>query len=526
MSLVTPDVLLNAVMGKIYNVLTNGDDSVPKSEDNFFSWATPGIPVDAEDFRFLRQGLTGVVRKAALDEMRTPGAEGTTTEQPELTPALLEQLRATDAAQLIRQAEDFSRLVDFVPDTSANTNGQLATLSVMNNEGSLSDRYDYILRMSQVMATELPEDVKQKIEKFRGLLQVTRIKKNLIDDSEIEVTEPSPLVQVYNEKMTAYLDAAMDYNARRIDALSADNQKAVHFWAINANLLRNKVKAAMSDWVSNGYKNDFEAISAYIDQVMRRDMSLLKEQYRDDLEKARLTGLASGSDFYYSSAIPGNFMESSGWTEFSFSSADFNNSLHSGYSLKRSSTAGGAGYLGIFGGKASHSSAGGDSFTNTQFDSNYFNMTFQISQVPIVRPWFKEAFLSSRSWRMDQNNPEAKGEMVSDGGNPPKGKIPAYPTTMILIRNLDISFAKSSGFSNAYTQWQNSSSGAGGLVFIGPFSLGGSHARSSSSSDRKFESHYDRNTERMRVPGTQIIGFKCHVLPKSPDPLPEIKDWI
>jgi hypothetical protein len=31
-----PDVLANAIMGKLYNVLTNGDATVPPSTDNFF----------------------------------------------------------------------------------------------------------------------------------------------------------------------------------------------------------------------------------------------------------------------------------------------------------------------------------------------------------------------------------------------------------------------------------------------------------------------------------------------------------
>ena len=52
-----PDVLCNAIMGALYDVLTNGDATVPKSSDNFFSWCTPGIPVDANDFRFLAQGV-------------------------------------------------------------------------------------------------------------------------------------------------------------------------------------------------------------------------------------------------------------------------------------------------------------------------------------------------------------------------------------------------------------------------------------------------------------------------------------
>src|SRR5690606_36170383 len=120
MSLVEPSVMLNSVMGKIYDVLTNGDDTVPKSEDNFFSWCTPGIVVDPGDFNFLSQGLTGVVKKAALDELQS-GDGGGDAQPPELDPALLESLRAQDTARLYMQAENFARLVDFVPDLAATT---------------------------------------------------------------------------------------------------------------------------------------------------------------------------------------------------------------------------------------------------------------------------------------------------------------------------------------------------------------------------------------------------------------------
>jgi hypothetical protein len=77
--------------------------------------------------------------------------------------------------------------------------------------------------------------------------------------------------------------AALDYNSHRIDALAADNSKAVSYWAINANILRNRVKAAMSDWITNGYKNDYEQIAAYIAQVEGRDLVLLKQRYIDEL---------------------------------------------------------------------------------------------------------------------------------------------------------------------------------------------------------------------------------------------------
>lgn len=527
MALVEPSVMLNSIMGKLYNILTNGDDTVPRSEDNFFSWATPGIPLMPEDFEFLSQGLTGIVKKAPLQDL-AGGAPGAPPAPPaEITPAMLEGLRAQDTARLYMQAENFSRLVDFVPDVAANTNNQFAAMSVMNNEGTLSDRYEYILRMSQVMQTELPEDIKKKIDKFRLLLATPTKVKNLMDDTETDgPSVPSQMSMAYNRQMKEFNDAALEYNSRRIDALTADNVKAIHFWSINANILRNNVKAAMDEWVSSGFKNDVEAISAFIDQVMRRDMGLLKRQYLDDLEKARLTGMASGSDFFYSSLVPGNFMQSSGWTEFGFSSSDFGSSSSSNYSLSRSSSSAGGGYLGIFGATGSHSSASGSSASSVKFDSSNFSMGFKVTQVPIVRPWFKSAFLNSKSWRFDQGNPEAKNQMVSNGAKPPSGLICAYPTSLIAVKDLWISFAKSSGFNEMNAEWQSSSTSGGGYVAFGPWHLGGRHSRSSASGSRNSSYHYDAENQMMRVDGAQVIGFKCHLPPKSPEPLASITQWI
>ncbi|WP_157646832.1 hypothetical protein [Burkholderia ubonensis] len=55
---IEPSVMANGVMAKLYDVLTNGDDTVPKSEDAFFSWMTPGVPMDPSEFAFLTQGFT------------------------------------------------------------------------------------------------------------------------------------------------------------------------------------------------------------------------------------------------------------------------------------------------------------------------------------------------------------------------------------------------------------------------------------------------------------------------------------
>ena len=535
---VAPHVISNAIMGKLYDVLTNGDDTVPKSADNFFSWCTPGIPVDPSDFQFLSQGFTGVVKKAAVDTMLAatsgtdPAAAGgaaapAAPAAPKgLTPAQLETLRASDTAQLYAQAEQLARIVDFVPDVAKINNDQFAKFSVMNDQGTLSEIYERTLKMSQVMESQLTDDEKKKIAHFQSLLTATTTKTDIITGDKVEVSGPSPLVQLYNDKMSAYLNAALEYNSHRIDALAGDNSKAVSYFAINANILRAKVRAAMDDWVSSGYKEDYEKIAAYIAQVEDRDLTLLKQSYRDDLEKARLTGPASGSDFFYAALAPASFATSTGWTGFSFKSGDFSRYTNSTFNSSGWSAQASAGYFG-FGahGGASHSESTG-TYDGT-FNTDSFALSFEIAQIPIIRPWFKSSYLFSHTWRFDPGNPDVKNDLLSDGGSPPKGLMVAYPNTIVFIRNLNMQMAHSEGFQHFLDQHSSDAQGGGGSYSFGLFSCGGSasHYSNKGNTQRSYGWKYD--DQGLTVPGMQIAGFKCHVLAqKIPNPSPDIKNWV
>jgi hypothetical protein len=529
---VMPSDLVTSVMGKLYDVLANGDETVPKSADHFFTWATPGIPMDVHDFDFLSQGLAGVVKKADVDVITGgsggaggggTGGDGGTV----LPPEELDRLRALDTGRMYQSAESLSRLCDFVPDVSQSTNQQFARLNILNTEGSLSDVYAYTLRMSQVMQTELPEETKQKIARLRGLLTTTVTKKNLIDDSETQVQEPSELSKKYFEKMAAYEAAALEYNTRRINALSASTPQAVHDWAMNASILRNRVRAAMMDWVSNGYKNDYEQIAAFIDQVMQRDMSLLKEEYRDDLEKARITGLNSGSDFFYTSLIPGNFATSSGWSNFTFDSGDFSSTSTSSHSTAQWKTSAGGGWLGIFGGRGAGSKSSEHQEYRSTFNTDQFSLKFAIAQIPIVQAWYKEAWMRSHAWRFDPSNPDSKGDLISDGGSPPKGLIAARPTMAIFIQDLHLKLGHSEGFDEFVADSTSSSAGGGGFLNFGSLFLGGSYDRSNSAGTTTVDHGVSWKNQQFDVPGLQLIGFKCQVHnEKMPDPSPSITSWI
>ncbi len=506
---VLPEVLMNNMLGKVYDIINNGDGKVvPKSEDNFFAWSTPGIPFEVKDFDFLSQGLTGVYKPKMVRN-----ADGSrSTEQ--LTPEQREDEMAKDTSAMYQQAEQLARFVDLIPDASGIDNAQ-TRMNVKNDEGTLSDVYEEVLRFSQVANTELSAADKAKIERFRQLLQVEREKEDLITGDMVKVMEPSPLVQAYSTKMQAYEEAALEYNNARIDALTASTSRAVHNWAINANILRNKVKFAMNDWIANGYKVEFEAIAARIDQMSARDLSLLKAQYKDALDKATLTGLASGSNFYFTSLAPSNFAKSKGWTRFSFTNKD-----NSYYSKQTSKSGGGSAGVnfGFFSVGAS-ASASKKTF-NAKADFSSFELTFEISQVPIIRPWFKANFLSAKTWRFAQGNEGFKSKFLSDGKKPPHvdSMMPAYPTSMIFIRNLKLSFANA----NSVFSTVESKAGGGGSVGWGPFRVGGNY--SSGSSERSLDSHSD--TQGIYVPGMQCIGFKCHLLPKSPNPDKAINSWV
>ena len=532
-----PEVLTNAIMGAIYDVLTNGDATAPASTDNFFSWCTPGIPVSPEDFRYLAQGLTGVVRQQAAQNLNSVTASSSSSSTGtnssgsssggNLTPAQLNSLRAQDVNAVYQQAEMLARMLDFVPDVTKINNNQFSLFSVNNNEGTLSDSYKLILQMSQVMSQDLDQATQDKIAKFRGLLQTTTQKTDLVTGDVTNVVRPSPLVMAYNTKMQAYETAALTYNQARIDALAGDDPKAVENFAINASILRNLVIAAMDDWETAGYKQDYEEIAAYISQVQSRDMKLLKQEYEQELQNATLKGISSNSDFLYTALAPDDFANSGGWTELTFDIGRLNSYANSSFNASGWHTEADGGFMGLFGGGGSSSGNQSSVAFNGGFDTSSFSLRFSICQIPILRPWFKDAFLLSKTWRFDQTNPDFKATLVSDGGSPPKGYLPAWPTAVIFIKDLWMNIRKDSAAGNFIQEQTSSSSGGSGAVSLGPFFLGGSASHYSASGYSQQQHSAQWNDQGMFVPGMQIAGFKCHVLTqKCPNPDPSITNWV
>ena len=333
-------------------------------------------------------------------------------------------------------------------------------------------------------------------------------------EEEVEVTTETQLVKKYREKMLAYFGEAMAYNTMRVSALAGQDEQAVHQFAINGPLMQLKVRAAENDWIGNGYRDEYDRINAAIAAVEGRSFALLKQRYKEDFFRSLLTSPASGANFLYTAPTPADFARSeSGWSEFYFN----NGSYKSNHKFTSSSTSGAGGlHFGIF----AIGGGGGVTKSNLQqkINSETFSLKFKMARVPIYRPGFNLAFVKSGFWCFDQQNQEYKNTLLSNGRTPPEGLMPAITTDYIFVKDLHLDF----GEYNSQFERASKEAYGGGMVSYGPFHLGGRH------SNRSDETNYEADWSRqgVHIKGLQLIGFLCHTLDKSPDPNPNIADWI
>ncbi|HTI76486.1 MAG TPA: hypothetical protein VL634_15920 [Mycobacterium sp.] len=469
---------------QMYNILAGGDDTVPPSKDAFITWCQPGLPFQASDFGFAARGI----------------GTGGTAEEDKL---------------LLQQAYNFASLIDFIPDVKAAYTGDRQDGVWRNDSGArLSEIYGQILKFSKVVNNELTDEQKAKLEKFRNLLRVTRKVKDIVTDEEKEVTEDGPALKAYKDYQMKYIAAALNYNNKRIAAQAAmgeEGKQAVADWSNNAELYRLQVNSAADDWTSGGYRNDIDRINAYIGQTTEKSMLLWKQNLERYYNEAVVNALGPGQRFFYTTVVPGGFAESPGWTTYNQYHSMIDTTTHDETTSWSAGASVGWGLWSASGGVTSTSTTHDESFTTEDF-----SMSFSMTQVQIVRPWFYPEFLENRGWTLNKGEGWNYDQMPSDGSRPPEGRFIGYPLQALFIKDLVI---RSASFASALHTYQ-SSVDANASVGWGPFTLKGDYSHKESGSH--FHSESDGST--ITVPGMQIIGFVNHLLGKTPNLLDGIDE--
>lgn len=498
------ETFINNVLGETISQIVTGKDNLPPTEQaklkagggfqnaNFFTWCTPGLPVTPEDFAFLK-GLRRPVDFAKYKD---------------LTDAEKEDAKGTDAYQLTVAMDNFSVLVDTVP----NKSGMVNSLQVWEPQNRISQIYESVLRNCEVADTVPSPDAQERINKIRaGLVNTVEV----VDDNGEKSKEerPSKMIVAYQKCQKEYNDAYMDYvtfMAKAVNGSAADVQMVSMFGPQKFKL----VTTAFDNWVSQGFKMQYEKMIADLSQLEGVSMSLLLKEYKEIFERSKRTSLIDSGDYSVARLVPGSFYEG-GWSQFSFSSSQ----LKKTDKTKTQKYSGSASY-GFFGhAKGQHNRL--DTSNSINFEGA--SMSFWLTQVPIVRTWMRDDFLTSTKWRpkgqSNGNSTVNPGEILSNGDPAkPEGKLFAYPTVAIFARDVTIS-------RSLYEQMEtvaNRESGGSGGFSIGPF--GGGASASHNKTERSLQ--IERKADSVTVKGMQIIGFRNRILPMCPNPDKNIKNWI
>ena len=120
-----------------------------------------------------------------------------------------------------------------------------------NNEypGSSKDSLETILRKMDVITAndKFSEPEKEKIKNFKNNIQLKW--------------------SAYQAKSRAYEDAVLEYNKKRMSALSGTDQKDVMDFSLNGAIYKQRVTVAMNAWKVEGNKDEVEGMLARLDQM-------------------------------------------------------------------------------------------------------------------------------------------------------------------------------------------------------------------------------------------------------------------
>lgn len=464
---------------------------------------------------------------------------------------------------MMRSAVNFSTIVDYVPVIGNDPSvAEVVDLNALISSGSkVSGIYEAVLKNCRFFNNERPPEDKEKLQKLRNLLYIDSkdlseideeeplsdhgdlSDEDLIDPVEIDgedlltsvlsdggvstddfvtdpgsLSSPTKLMQLY-EALQSFYDqtelSALD-QLKKVDRNDPNAGRRIQ-------ILQRKIRAAKRRWETQGHKRRVEAIISRIEQLSQGGMAEYLSDLRNRFEGNKiLAAVFADADFglslltesaYFTALRPNGILSAPSLMNFTLSSS--NSSTWSKFKQSSSSASFKAPVIGIFGG------AGGSvkKFDQNQQDKFFkedFEISFEIVQGIVDRPWFAKEFIECRAYStVDPRTGQPVGISnqiinLSDGKTPPSGSLAALPTTVYFVRNLKV---KSKALANLSASDIDKIQGGGGVSIFG---FGAKAAHTSETVETSYSSA--ANSGEITATGTYLIGMSSVFLKKSPDP--------
>jgi len=398
----------------------------------------------------------------------------------------------TNASGSLPAAENLSVLVDVVPNISTLFSPSSASVERIYGDEVVNAAVDPIV----------PDPRQQQA--YERAFRVLNVEATDYDDSGRQVTvwADSPGYRAYKNKQRAYSQAMFVYMSQYIKydlTNPADQAK----WSLLGPQLQPAVDIAYSD-LMNSSPGVYEDAIATMGQYEASSVATIFSRARQNFEQTKRASLYSPGNFWHwCDAFPANWFAESAADNFTLLSVN-SSSYYINENSHFSSYSGGAGAsFGLW--SVGGGSSGSFQHQDMSSDTSNLTVSFKMGRVELRRRWFRDNLFSLSGWQTAGRRPGGYSNGALAGND---GYFPLIPTGMLVARDVTISGVWGHRDSQLAASTQTSSASVG----WGPFSCSGSYTTSSSSST--YRSTFDGTT--LKVPGVQILGFLCEIIPFSP----------
>jgi len=313
------------------------------------------------------------------------------------------------AAERLQFTADFAEMVNYIPTDGA---------PVFAPSGQfLWNEIKDILTSATFATSRLSSAEEKQLSEAIGFLTDEQIGP---DGTKIPIN--SKKADAYTSHKINYEQAEAIYLNEKFsveNAVGEERQRLTNIWASGREQqLRSVKEQAMQDWINLGFKNEVERY-----QMLRNDLEgkkypiLYRQAYLNEIELAESPNPgAKGIPFWLTFFNPRDaFDRSLPWVKVNLNKSEIQSLVQQApQELKGVFTAG----------------QGNEDIESLALEYNY---------VGVKRPWFKPEFFSGRYWKMPDDS------IVSDGATPRHGRLPAYISAFLAVRNVTVTKRKTGG---------------------------------------------------------------------------------
>jgi hypothetical protein len=297
---------------------------------------------------------------------------------------------------------DFARLLNIIPEDTA-------IFSPDANRLLWKDLME-VLNASIFAVSVLTEAENTLLD--RAIDFLTDLQKQA-DGTQIPVK--STAVIKYYEYRDTYQDAVSTYLNEKIaieNSTGPEGEKLRQQWAAyrEKQLLTFKSQAE-DDWKNVGFKEQVEYYQSVRNSLEpKKYLNLYRQAYLDEINISEIPDLnGRGIGFYTTFFSPFDVFDTTiPWLTVTLNKEEINRLAQDATPEMKA----------IF-------NAGGDA-------NGIDAVSLECNNVVVIRPWYRPEFFVSKYWKLPDET------VVSDGNVPCRGRIPAYITSMIVVRNVKV----------------------------------------------------------------------------------------